>query len=314
MSQPERSKQVTIFEGPDGSGKSTIAREYAERTGAVYVHCGPLPNLHQNLGRLYLETMLPALHGYQDVVLDRCWMSEMPYGHAFREGKLRLSVPKLRMLERAALRCGAVVVSCRPPWQTVKKNWEARKGEEMLKTAEQLRHVYDLYACDRVTDLPCVQYNYLNKVSFADLRQAVDLKSSELHRTNRATAGSWGGQFVLVGEAPGERKDCDPWLQLPFVSFGGAGCSLWLTDQLERANVMETELLWVNASDDLSFLKTDTELHDLAVVALGSVASDALLEAGITHNLVPHPQAWKRFNHQQPYPLIDTLTRLRRKS
>ena len=39
------SRELTIFEGPDGAGKTTLAKAYAELTGARYVHFGPLPRV-----------------------------------------------------------------------------------------------------------------------------------------------------------------------------------------------------------------------------------------------------------------------------
>ena len=81
------SKKLTIFEGCDGSGKTTAAREFAEQTGAKYVHFHNLPRIKKGLGRMYVEAMLPALLGYQEVVFDRSWLSETPYGEAFREGR-----------------------------------------------------------------------------------------------------------------------------------------------------------------------------------------------------------------------------------
>jgi polyphosphate kinase 2 (PPK2 family) len=115
------SKVLTIFEGPDGSGKTTAAREYAEQTGARYVHFPALPRVKHGLGRMYVEAMLPALLGYHDVVFDRCWLSETPYGEAFREGQDRLTQADRRMLERLALRCGAVVVKCLPEWDPAER-------------------------------------------------------------------------------------------------------------------------------------------------------------------------------------------------
>ena len=63
-------RRLTIFEGPDGSGKSTAAQAYAEATKAKYVHFPALPQVDKSLGRIYVEAMLPALLGYQDVVFD----------------------------------------------------------------------------------------------------------------------------------------------------------------------------------------------------------------------------------------------------
>lgn len=138
------SNKLTIFEGPDGSGKSTLAKRFAKATGARYVHFGPLPKISGSLGRVHVEAMMPALLGYQDVVFDRSWLSEVPYGQAFREGTDRLGDPSREMLDRLALRCGGAVVMCDPGWETVRSNFLARKHMEMLDDDNQLKIVYDL--------------------------------------------------------------------------------------------------------------------------------------------------------------------------
>lgn len=295
----EVSKKLTIFEGPDGSGKSAAAQKYAELTGARYVHFSALPRVGKSLGRIYVEAMLPALLGYQDVVFDRSWLSELPYGVAFREGKDRLTPASRRMLERLAMRCGAVVVRCDPGWEAVKANYLSRKHIEMLDNEHQLKTVYDLYA-EQTTDLPELVYNYADHPTAPCL--LIEKRRMTQHPLNVASAGNWGAKIVLVGESFAERKDQDAFYQWPFASFSGEGCSQWLTDQL--GEVAESDLLWLNADQDLSVLY---DLQPEKVIALGNQAYDQLYRLKITAATVPHPQSWKRFNTRQRYPLLDLI-------
>lgn len=301
----QMSCKLTIFEGPDGGGKSTAAQAFAQATGARYVHCTSLPRVSRNLARMYVEAMLPALLGYQDVVLDRCWLSELPYGVAFREGRIRLTSASRRMLERLAMRCGAVVVRCQPEWETVKANYLSRKHIEMLDHDSQLKTVYDLYA-EQVTDLPELIYDYTKDGAFSTSR-LIDLVESmrfKRHPVQVATAGNWEGRYVLVGEAFAERKDCDSFYQWPFGSFSSEGCSQWLTNKIALANVGEDDLLWVNADQDISFLY---DLQPEKIIALGNMAYGKLYRLKIQAAVVPHPQAWKRFNSGRRYPLFDLI-------
>lgn len=299
------SGRLTIFEGPDGGGKSTAAKAFAEATGARYVHFASLPRVNRNLGRIYVEAMLPALLGYQDVVFDRCWLSEMPYGVAFREGRDRLTNASRRMLERLSMRCGAVVVRCQPPWETVKANYLSRKHIEMLDNDGQLKTVYDLYA-DQATDLPELVYDYTKEdlLTIGKLINDVEARRFIRHPLDIASAGNWEGRTVLVGESFAERKDNDAFYQWPFASFSGEGCSQWLADQLELIEVAESNLMWLNADQDLSII------HDLdvdKVIALGDAAYSQLYRLKIQAAVVPHPQAWKRFNNKQHYPLLNLI-------
>lgn len=296
------SKKLTIFEGPDGSGKSSAAQRFAEEAGAKYVHFSSLPRVGRGLGRFYVEAMLPALLGYQDVVFDRCWLSELPYGAAFREGRDRLTSASRRMLERLAMRCGAVVVRCDPGWDQVRANFMSRRHIEMLDNDQQLKTVYDLYA-EQPTDLPELVYNYLDRPS--PPFDAIESLRMPCHPLSLASAGNWEASIVLVGEEFAERKDADPWYQWPFASFSNEGCSQWLGDRLEGIDVGEHELLWLNADQDLSVI------YDLPlatkVIALGNQAAAELYRLKIQAKVVPHPQSWKRFYNKQRYPLLDLL-------
>lgn len=302
MIRSSNSCHLTIFEGPDGAGKTTAAFEYAKETGAAYVHFPSLPNVKLGLARLYVEAMLPALLGYQNVVFDRCWLSEHPYGQAFRGGADRLGLTT-RLLERLAFRCGAVVVKCLPPWEVVLASYQKRKGQEMLENEDQLRHVYDIYAAQE-TQLPSVFFDYTEGKTFAhDVYDARPV----CHPIDLASAGHWDyyahdPQFVLVGEKFAERKNTDPWYQWPFASFCGSGCSQWITRGLEDHGIGEAEILWANADQDLSLIDVKAKW-----IALGGEAATRLISLGIPHETVPHPQYWKRFYPNQPYSLFTLM-------
>ncbi len=293
------SQQLTIFEGPDGSGKTTAAKAYAAQHGARYVHLGPFPQVEKGLPRLYTEAMLPAVLGYQAVVLDRCWLSEVPYGTAFR-GRLRTGDADRRMLERLALRCGAVVVRCQPPWETVKANYLSRKHLEMLENEQQLRKVYQLY--ERLeTDLPTFRYDYTRSehVGSGTLSAQWTAHRTLCHPLGLSTAGNWEASTILVGDDFGEVKEQDPLYQWPFASFTGLGCSRWLTEHLMSINKSEHDLLWVNAKQlDVWF-----GAKGATVYALGEVAVERLAALDVACQKVPHPQFHKRFHSTEPYPL-----------
>jgi thymidylate kinase len=296
-------RRLTIFEGPDGSGKSTAAQAYAEATRAKYVHFPALPQVDKSLGRIYVEAMLPALLGYQDVVFDRCWISELPYGISFRDGADRLGTSSCRMLDRLAMRCGAVVVMCLPEWETVKTNWSNRRGKEMLNTVDQLRMVYDQYTA-RLSTLPEVRYNYVKTVSNIYMYETISALRPRCHQIDVRSAGSTSAQTVLVGDCFESVKEYDSFYQWPFASFSNQGCSQWLTTELDNHDVTEQELFWVNADQNLEVLY---ELNPTTVIALGAKAAEELYKLKINAITVPHPQHQKRFRPNEPYELFNYL-------
>jgi thymidylate kinase len=310
---------LTIFEGPDGGGKSTAAKAYAEATNARYVHFPSLPRITgRGLARMYLEAMLPALHGYQNVVFDRCWLSEEPYGSVFRPHQpFRVDKAQQRMLERIAMRCNTRLVYCLPGLEVCLDTFRSRKGEEMLDREEQLQAVYRRYdlQVDYVSShLPFVVFDR-TKDNIHDNHFHVipnDYWSQDCsmleHDTRLATVGNRLAPVCLVGEAFTERKDNDAWQQYPFVSFNRQGCSAWLADYLESKNVREDELCWANADFDLELL--DAAISAQHYIALGATAAKALDDAGLPYSLVSHPQHQKRFNSHDEYPLGPKLRAL----
>ncbi|CAB4142502.1 hypothetical protein UFOVP1414_52 [uncultured Caudovirales phage] len=135
---------LTIFEGPDGGGKTTAAKEYATLTSAQYIHHGSYKGL-EDIGIKYVESILPALVGCYDVVLDRSWHSEKIYGDAFRNGADRLG-DRVNALNELANMCGAVVILCLPPLENVLKTFNSRRGVEMLQSQKQMEQVYADYS------------------------------------------------------------------------------------------------------------------------------------------------------------------------
>jgi thymidylate kinase len=295
-------KRVYIVEGPDGAGKTTLARQMALDLDARYVHFSSMPRVTFGLARMYVEAMLPALLGYQDVVMDRCWLSEVPYGRVFRGGANRLDPADVRMLERLAMKCGAGVVLCMPTRKLCVANFMSRKATEMLDDEMQLSKVYDIYRDEVTTELPMLMYNYEEPPPIDNI--LYHAFATPPHPLDSASAGNWDAHVVLVGDEFAHHKDNDTFYQWPFASFGDAGCSRWLTRQLAAAGIFESDLLWINSDQDLRFLGDGSTRR---VIALGRVAGSRLIERGIRSEMVAHPQAWKRFHFDQPYRLMSMI-------
>lgn len=304
------SKKITIFEGADGSGKTTAAREFAAATGARYVHCTVWPRVGPGLARFYAEAMLPAVLGYQDVVLDRSWLSEQPYGAVYRDGSDRVGAASRRMLERLALRCGALVVRCDPGEEVCAINWRDRKGLETKdwEREEGVKQVNRLYRSGRLkTDLLVIDYDYTHQREF-HASELLDSFRPECHPTDQPSAGNWNAKVCLVGETFAEPKDGDLMYQWPFASFSGGGCSRWLTEQLHVAGIREDQLMWVNSDMICPGGYNNESVEHL--VALGAVAANRLDDLGYSYHAISHPQHAMRFHRDQTYELVALLQEL----
>lgn len=303
----KKPKRLIIFEGPDCGGKTTVMREFRNSmVDTTEVHHGPYPRLTSaQLPRFYVDSMMPLLHQYENMLMDRCWLSEQIYGHIFRKGVDRVDLAS-RHLDRIAMRHGAVVVLCMPPWEKVKEQWLKRKNAdsdaEYLDRIEQLESVYKSYEnLEHMTDLPVVRYDYtVNGHQTPMLRDLVAKAAMPLHNAH-GSAGNADAKVILVGDKPSDQTDSDTLMQWPFCSFSWLGSSIWLAGQLKKASVSEADLFWLNADTGVWQIK---EMYARPVIALGNNASDKLTQMGITHTMARHPQEHKRFNSSEPYELI----------
>lgn len=293
---------LIIMEGADGCGKTRLAQDVARSMGALYVHFGPMKGI-KNLARFYLEAMQPALLGLQAVVMDRSWLSELPYGTVFRGGQLRVDHVDNRMLERVAHRCNPLLVRCQPKVETMIENFEARAckaGGEYLTNRDQLLQVAVMYDA-QYTSLRTMVYDYEAEDSdFAKVvSYAYDIDAAPgWHHGSDATAGVARPRYVIVGESFAAHKEYDSLYQYPFVSFSNQGCSRWLTRLLDEHRVMEDSCYWVNA-DQISSRVTRNLFtfvgNGAKVIAFGSKAAAKLREYHLPFFQLKHPMAGKRF-------------------
>lgn len=307
---------LTIFEGPDGVGKTTAAKKYAEWSRAEYVHFGPYKELGPGeLAKIYVEAMMPALTGLRPVVFDRSWLSERPYALVYRNGVDRLTDANRRQLERLAMRCGAVVISCRVPRAKMLESFAERSscGGEYLDNAKQLELVAAHYQRE-YTHLPVYRYDWTKDPELSDRAQSIPVRKLRppLHFLHQRTAGNLQGTLLIVGESFGPVKKNDHAYQWPFGSVSEQGCSTWLTEQLIRANIDELKVAWINA--DQPYLSDIVPMFR-SVATLGETAKNAAWPyfrkvTGSSFVPFPHPQSWKRFHSKKPYPFYEYLLTL----
>lgn len=128
---------IVIIEGPDGSGKTTLAKKVVELTGAEYIHAKK-PVRHP-----LVEYTAPLEPG-KDYVLDRWHVGEMVYGPIHRGGS-GLTQEQFWAVEQYLDDLGAVIVHCTGPTMDLVARLRER-GEEpnaghLRKEAETFNRV-----------------------------------------------------------------------------------------------------------------------------------------------------------------------------
>ena len=300
--------RLTIFEGPDGGGKTTIIKNYFQ--GHDVVNHGPYEGIPVILPK-YLKPMLKLRTFPIPMVYDRCWLAESIYGAVYRKGNDRLGSGGIRMLERVAYSVRAVVVLCMPEFHICQDAFNKRKfyGEEYLDNDNQLLQVYEGYKeLKYATHLPLIIFDWTRH----GYQGLIDLIEINRPRENEGPGiGHWnpGHVVLMVGEAPNKGD-------LVFVAGRGlkGGCSYWLANYMDRLGIPEGRLYWINAHDvkgkptDPSFVE---HLQPVRTVAFGKTAWAWCKQYGLTNIYeCEHPNYWKRFHYNDVWESFESAMRI----
>lgn len=306
---------IVILEGADGGGKTTLAetlrqRLQKEKMTHVVKH-GPYKGMNtEDLCRTYFRGITQALTYDDHVIMDRSWLSEPIYGNVYRNGENRIDMPRRRMLERAALARGVVVIHCQPDFEVCMQTFKSRIADEYLDNIKQLEQVYEGYSTLPMdTSLPVITYDYTK-----DDIEELFIKLATKSITNKSSGGgafAEGNTLMLCDKGPRTNVRSTAAV-VPFINFlDNDGPSRMLAETLERENVPETSLYWVNTQTyqgtpmDAGFIK---QLKPSRIYALGNNAYAWALNNAVPVIKLPPPLYHMQHYPDQPY-LITELDR-----
>lgn len=304
---------IIILEGPDGAGKTTLSealrqRLQSDRMVHVVKH-GPYKGVaSEDLCRIYFRAMTPALTFNDHVIMDRSWLSEPIYGEVYRNGDNRIDMPRRRMLERAALSRGAVVIHCQPDFDVCAKAFSSRTEDEYLDNLAQLKQVYDGYeTLAQRTALPTIHYDY----TLDSIDDVLD-KLKHLTIENKASGGGAfkeGNILMLCDRGPRTNVRASA-VVIPFINFlDNDGPSRMLATTLEQEGVNEDKMYWINTQTyqgvptDPSFIK---QLKPSKIFALGNNAYTWALNNNVNAIKLPPPLHHMQHYAEQPYMIMES--------
>lgn len=273
-----------IIEGPDGAGKTTLARQLCHDLRMAYHHEGPPPvstSVLHHYAALLANTKRPT-------VFDRFHLGELVYGPLLR-GVSGLNPTDIRLMNRLVRGNGIAVIICLPEWGTCLER--TRQRDEFIKDETKLKEAHRLW-CTMVDAFDHVNTQVLNDGEGCD--PAVRVYDA----LPDGVIGSPSARLLLIGEQPNSRT-----LDLPF--FGTARSSGFLNERLQDAGISEGDIAVTNAltlegqARDLGWIIS--QMPQLKVVVpLGRVALGQLEQQDVPDFVdispVPHPQYWKRFH------------------
>lgn len=316
------------LEGPDGTGKTTLARELCRQQNAVYLH-DTYRGRHQFM---YTVSLLRRAHKHltrgRAVVLDRSWLGDNIYSRVFRPGKQGSWV---RWAHGLTERLGAVTVMALPIERSrYLEDYERLQGErpEMYSS---MAGIYDAYMAVTVgreveaTDYAGLlsrtgglmsspntmlydrfseQGSNLEKTASKIWEMARRRDAREMTELPNFQIPNWSGRQVadctlIVGERSNRPDGAWP---VPFLADDAS--SRYLALALNRAGIRQDKLVMVNAREDNDrpswALRTALHREPRRVVALGKVALQTVRELNpFLNNVehVEHPQYWRRFKY-----------------
>src|SRR5690606_37684332 len=141
----EKSKYpIIVLEGPDGTGKTSLAMNLRDHLGARYIHLTYRWPEKMNLYHYAAIRVAGHLAQNQPVIIDRWWPSEIVYAEAYRGGSKFLK--HYFMLEHVANKIGVVYVMCLPKDRDLYlRHYNELKGKRAEMYDSGMEKVYDGY-------------------------------------------------------------------------------------------------------------------------------------------------------------------------
>lgn len=282
---------IVILEGPDGAGKTTLARQLQETFKLEYHHEGPPPPGEHPLW--YYGRTLASFRGRR-IVLDRFALGERVYGPSLR-GVDRLGAEGWQVFSRLTAALSAIQIIVLPPPQLCEERWRNSPKAELFDDVLLLYRTYAEFAYLATTDFAFKTYDP-TRTAFADLTYGWD-EALVQPPLPPGVIGYPCATTLLVGDRVGPTYGVD----LPF--FDSRGSSQYLTHALHHAGFCEYELAWINAHDAEGRVNQLPRTNGQGVefeqvLALGENAAAVCAAQALNFRTVSHPQYWKRFHHR----------------
>lgn len=281
---------LIIIEGPDKTGKTTLAKAIATRLGFDYKHFSAPKGSPADE---YIDFLLSLK---RDTVCDRFHLGELVYGPMLR-GKVGITPLELVTIERVLRLKQTVLIHAVTSMKIANERLAHSNEHEVVNVAE------NLLAEDRFTQVisksnagPIIKYD---GSSMDNLYKIIN----DLAKIQRSLAGPakyagigtiTGAKLVFVGEQVNKNVT---WRNLPFDK---GLSSQFLLDTFITAGVPEKAVYICNANR-----LTRQEVANLMLagrttfITLGEKAANKLDSFDVPHLELAHPQYIKRFHFKR---------------
>jgi hypothetical protein len=302
---------LILVDGMNIANRSIVAQDIVQRfpkDQVEFYSCGELIYPY-----VYVRMMRDVLDKRKSVVIESSWRDE----YVVERMGDKPSMPRqmTRMLDRIALGCDAVVAFCVADSRTYAENVNQFSSyDKMRDLIDRMESAWREINHESPYPIKVVLTQDDNYKIDIDILMDQLMFRSDLNEGPGIGRWAPGEVVLMVGDRHG--PSIQPYkvdMNLAFCDMAKAGSSFWLSDQLDKGGIDEKSLYWINAFDSDG---NPTEprfialLRPKAIVTLGDSAARWAETCQLQFNRFAHPQFHKRFQHNEPYPLIEKLKEL----
>lgn len=245
---------IIILDGPDGSGKTTLADYYIKQYGARYIHLTYrwVNNMFEyNTAAVDYAARLAAQG--ELVIIDRLWMSEIVYDLAFRS---KHKNPGLgRMIDRMVLKYSGIYVICLPVNTREYLSHFDRLKDSRLELFPTIEKAYNEYT--KIWD-NCVKEKWPHafRYDFMDGNMEQDAEMYlEYMLQRRAESPSWQltekqfsgsiehGEILFLDAEPTKRKNGPTYPRHEYTE-----ANVYLNGIFDMCGIPEHKLMWTDVT------------------------------------------------------------------
>lgn len=301
---------LIVIEGPDRTGKSSLAQRIADKVNGRVIHAGPPTKHPLEEYETALDTYDPR--GQDHLILDRWHLGEYVWPAIFKRETLFNRACQIHLAMYMRSRGAFFIHADRDPR---KLGQELIDAHEPIGPAElpEVRSLFDkalkdvgahgVWDYERHTDVDVD--NFIDNAR----SNAVDV-GRIWNRLGPGWVGTEQPHALIVGDELGPLKPgTTPPEDIPFAPYAATSGRYLLdsfTEKMWRGIALVNSVSGRNqARRDL--MTTWEAFGSPRVVALGQKASERLERWNVPHQAVPHPQHWRRFRYNDREDYISMI-------
>lgn len=291
---------LIVVEGPDLTGKTTLARRLAAEVGCTVRHAAAPTRPSIEEYETNLDDFAP---GYEPLVLDRWHVGENVWPTVY-DRTSDFDLPTRIHVEMFMRSRGALLVyGQRDP---VKLAVELVENDEPLPP-ELLPFVTKAYLDARVFSAEWAQswdYDYDGDIRIREILRDAKLRADKVKPVWDVLGPGWVGipnpRVLLVGDELGpEKEGREPPNDVPFAPYKDTSGHYLLSCVEEWRDTAIVNAHQGRTGKVRNLGEVWNAFGRPKVVALGRRAADALSSAFVPHGEVAHPQFWRRFHYKE---------------